>query len=388
MYILEYWQHIIIQQNLKHKRTYNELLGICIDYNKSKREKFDIGYNIFKLSSDLYYRENFHSDIIKSLLDPNEKHNEKTKYLFSFINLLNISNINTNINKFDFDNAIVEREKNNIDILIRDENTKKAIIIENKINNAVDQKRQLPKYYNLIKTHYKIEAIVYLTLDKSKSPEKNDWSKEEILQINPILKIIPSYDKTGINLFKDWIIPSIIESNNSESLFILRQYGNLIKFLNINSMDTISLKKFHETLLENDNLETSISIKNMLNDLPEYLAIRIEDKYKNNCYPFRNIWRHQRSDTVFEAFELESLYFKMDIWCSENGYDVFFWNSKDTEYDIKQKLNRITSLSDFEYKQGEKNNIYKRFGFYEEQKLLNFIDKLLEELKELKNQIK
>ena len=386
MQLIKDWEKILNEQNFKIRSTFNNCLKICNEYNKGKREKFDIGYNIFTLSSDLYYRENFHSDIIKSLLDPKEKHNEGSKYLYIFIELLNKINPNTQIDKFHFENAIVKRERDNIDILITDENSKEAIIIENKINNAGDQIRQIPRYFNLLKKDkYKVEAIVYLTLDNSKSPAKKGWTKEEIKQNEPILKIIPSFDRNGINLFKDWIIPSIIESNNSESLFLLKQYGNLIRHLNINSMDTINLKKFHETLLVNDNLQTTISIKNMLNDLPEYLAIRIEDKYKNNYSPFKKIWRYDKVYTIFEKFELEDLSLKMSIVCSVDGYRVHFTNTKTQEYDIKQNLSEINSILDFEYFQNEKNNIFKTFIFIEEEKLFSFIDKLLEELKQFIN---
>ncbi|RKS03063.1 PD-(D/E)XK nuclease family protein [Flavobacterium sp. 102] len=352
-------------------------------YEKSKKEIFDIGFNVFKLSSDLYYRENFHSDIIKAFLDPSEKHNEKTKYLNIFIDLLNKSG-HHQLNKYDFENAMVIRERNNIDILIADEISTKAIIIENKINNAIDQKRQLPRYFNTIKEKYNVEAIVYLTLNSTKRPEKNDWTKDEILQIEPILKVIPSLDKSYPNLFHDWIVPSIIESKNSEGLFLLQQYGNLIKHINSQTMDTISVEKFYNTLKENDSLKTSISIRNMLNDLPEYMAIRIEDKYKNHYFPFSKIWRYQLRDCVFECFDMEGFTVKMDIWCGEYGYKIHVWNPKNTELDIKQNLPELACISDFTYDGGKVNNVFKEFSFFEEELVFEFIDQIIAQLKTVK----
>lgn len=384
MTIIESWKSKIDKHHSELKKFINENREVCNIYEKSKKETFDIGFNIFTLSSDFYYRENFHSDIIKSLLDPSEKHNEKNKYLHIFIDMLNKINSNNNINKFDFENSIVLREKNNIDILITDSVSNKAILIENKINNAVDQKRQLPKYYNLISEKFKVECVIYLTLGSNKRPDKNDWTNEEIIKINKILTILPSFDKTNINLFHNWIVPSIIESNNSDSLFLLKQYGNLIKQLNINTMDTVSLEKFLDTLKENDNLKTSISIKNMLNDLPEYLAIRIEDKYKNNCYPFKNIWRYQKSDTVFEAFKLDNLYLKIDVFCTQDGYFVHFWNPENEEYDVKENLKDFKSIIDFEYNSDKKNKVVKRFNLFEEENLFDFLDLIKVELESLK----
>jgi len=357
------------------------------DYTNRNVNRSDIGFNVFTLSSDFYYRENFHSDIIKSFLNPQEKHKEGDKYLQLFIDLLNKKNDKDKIKKEDFRNSLVEREKHNIDILITDENSKKAIIIENKINNAVDQKRQLPRYVDAIKSEFDIVSIVYLTLNSTKRPDKNDWSIEELEQINPILQLIPAFEieVSKTNLFNDWIVPSIINSDNLDSSFLLRQYGNLIKYLNTNTMDTVSLEKFYNSLKENHNLKTAISIRNMLNDLPEYLAIRIEEKYKEHCYPFSNIFRYKYRDTVFNAFEIKDLIIKLDIWCDVNGYTVHFWETVKKDFDISAEFkDKIEVLSDFNIHNNEINNIKKHFEIFEEDKLFEFIDKLLIDLKNIK----
>lgn len=38
-------------------------------------------FNPFTLISELYYRENFHSDIIRAILDPGESHKEGNLFL-------------------------------------------------------------------------------------------------------------------------------------------------------------------------------------------------------------------------------------------------------------------------------------------------------------------
>ncbi len=387
MQIIKDWKieienHILaIEKFLKKSRKLHK------NYTERNRNRAEIGFNIFTISSDFYYRENFHSDIIKSFLNPKEKHNEGSKYLHSFIDLLNKKNKQIEIKKEDFKNTIVEREIHNIDILITDEYSKKAIIIENKINNAVDQQRQLPRYVDIVKKEFEVVAIVYLTLNSSKRPDKNDWTKTELKEIDPILKLISAYeiDPAKPNLYNNWIIPSIINSVNIDSTFLLRQYGNLIKYLNTNTMDTVSLEKFYNSIKENDNIETAISIRNMLNDLPEYLAIRIEEKYKEKCYPFKKIWRYKQRDTVFEAFEITDLYLKLDIWCDVNGYTVHFWKPNDSDYDITTEFKeKFEILSEFNIHNNEKNNIKKYFEIFEEDKLFDFIDKLLDELRKIK----
>ena len=386
MNILNEWKNSIDCHLKKIKHLINKSKLIANEFDKSRQDVFEVGFNAFTLVSDLYRRENFHSDVIKALLDPKEKHKQKEKYLYLFIDLLNkLHPAHFIIDKNNFQNTIVLREKQDIDILIKDETSKKAIIIENKINNAADTYRQLPKYYERVRLEYEVQAIVYLPLDASKKPNKTDWTEDEIAQINKLLIIIPAYEKKSRpNLYEHWIVPSMLETQDIDSLFLLKQYGNLLKFLNTNNMDKISLEKFYETLKEEDNFKTSISIKNMLNDLPEYLAIRIEDKYKNHCYPFKSIWRYKGRDTVFDGFELGDLYFKLDIWCWEDGYTVYFWEQNHKDCEIKDIFQDIEVLNDFKYHSDSKNSTVKRFNLFDEEILFDFIDNLLSALKNKK----
>ena len=93
---------------------------LCNEYEYRKSQIVDIGFNVFKISSDLYYRENFQSDIIAAFLNPLESHKEQNKYLHLFIELLNKVNPQRHIEKGDFENSQVVREENRIDILITD----------------------------------------------------------------------------------------------------------------------------------------------------------------------------------------------------------------------------------------------------------------------------
>ena len=377
----------------KHIKRIGQLIVDMLDLHREyvKIEKIDIGFNIFTLCSDKYYRENFHSDIIKAFLDPTQKHNEGNKYLHIFIDLLNGVNNQNHIKKSDFENALLEREKQHIDIRVIDEVSKKAIIIENKINNAVDQHRQLPKYYDKLKGDYDVVAIVYLTLNNSKRPDKSDWTDEEKESIEKILKLIPAWsaDNSKPNLLDNWVSKSMINSENADSLLLLKQYGKLLKFLNTNSMDTTILEKFYQQLIEKeDNYETAISIRSMLNDLPKYLRIRIQEEYKTKiCSVFEEIRRYEYKGSiaaVFEGFKFKESSFALDIYCLENKYDVFFFQRKgdgEEEFDLKEFQEKINALSCFSF---TNNRFSWSFKLKEENLLYNFIDSLLEELKQMK----
>ena len=356
-------------------------------YSKHKKNKSEIGFNIFTLTSDIYYRENFHSDIIKALLDPRGAHKEGTKYLYLFIDLLNSKGTQEQfIQKEDFCDAIVEREKHRIDISIIDKSSKKAIIVENKINGAVDQKRQLPGYFEkLEEDDYKVVAVVYLTLNEGKTPDKSDWNGKR-KEIDRVLKVIPAFDTapSTLDIYNNWIIPSIIESESIDSELILRQYGKLIKYLNTNAMDTISMKKFHATLMEDDKLQTAISIRNMLTDLPAYLARKVKEKYEENYSPFKRIFIYQNSDTVFAEFQIEGTNFKLDVRCNERGYDTSFWeNPKRDENDPYDVVSKFKGMKIFSNSQADhsQHTIRTNFKISEEKELFEFIDGLLEELK-------
>lgn len=359
------------------------------EYSSNQTKKVDPGFNIFTITSNYYYKENFHSEIIKSLLDPNEKHNEKNKFLNIFIDLINQCNIQRKINKSDFNNSIVQLEKHKIDISIIDNTSKKAIIIENKINNAVDQNRQLPRYFDKLKDSYEVVAIVYLPLNSSKKPNKDGWSENDTKAIEPILKLIPAHslNESEPNLFCNWIKPSILATTNLDCHFLLRQYGTLLQFLNTNSMDTITLSKFYNSLLIVKNFETSVSIKNMMEELPEYLAIRIEDKYKNNCHPFKEVSR-DGSIINFNGFEFAEIDFGIQIEFGTDPeskkYLVNFWAKNDDEYNmIEEFRDEFELLNSFELYEDSVNDICKYFNFHEENELFAFLDEFRIILKDL-----
>ena len=83
---------------------------------------------------------------------------EGQRHLRSFIQLINRNfekdakkkvdpkNAKKKIDPEDFpQDSVIKREWKHIDISVRNEQNKKAIIIESKLNNAGDQPRQLPK---------------------------------------------------------------------------------------------------------------------------------------------------------------------------------------------------------------------------------------------------
>ena len=358
------------------------------EYRRSKEDLHKDVFNVFYLVSDLYYRENFHSDINCFFLDPNEKHQCGDVFLRAFIQMLNKTGKNIDPDKYQ--DATAVREEGKIDILITSNLSKRAIIIENKINDAVDMERQIPRYYDKTSKDFTVDAIVYLPLSNYKKPNKQDWTKQDEDSIEPLLITIPAYDKSGeINIVDDWLRPSILLSDNLDVVSTLRQYSNLITKLNHDIMDFNVLEQFYSGLLQENNMETARSIRDMMKELPEYMAKRIFETYRNGkkYEPFSKVdmWK-DHACTFFEKAPIGNHSITIDVYCSETGYELWLFEREKelSELDYDSVVNRINLLSRFEKKPIDDGfRGYTQFGFDEEKKLLDFIDGLLLELKSI-----
>ena len=375
------WYNIISSHIVSIVGYLNSNSQISTRYIQSKQDIQPESFNVFQIISDTYYKENFHSDILRYFLDPKEKHNEGEKFLNIFFEMLKSAGMPIALEAYK--GARVVREEGRIDVLIETADGKNAVIVENKMNNAGDMPRQLPRYYEYLqKRGCNVDAIVYMPLEKSKIPDTYNWSDTDKSNVNPLLVIIPAYDKAGgVNLYDSWAIPAAKAATNENVRATLSQYANLISILNTNIMDTVILKAFYEKLLQGNNLEIAQSVRNMMNDLPEYMAIRIQEMFKNSCSPFSKVWRYKGSDAVFECAIVNGVYLKLDIICSENGYEVLLWTPNENEQQLFENLIKMMqSIRDFKQKSDSGGQIVRYFRFAEEEKLVDFIQELLSEL--------
>ena len=165
----------------------------------------------------------------------------------ALIDILNKSySDSVRINKNHYADAVAKREIGKLDISIFSEVSKHCIIIENKIYNAGDMPRQLPRYYDyMVAKGFIVDAIIYLPLQQTKHPDISDWTQDDKHHVLPILCHLPAYTRDGTpNLVDNWIIPCSTITNDIDCHSILRQYASLIKSLNKNTMDKIIISKF------------------------------------------------------------------------------------------------------------------------------------------------
>lgn len=278
-------------------------------------------FNVFSIISDTYYRENFHSDLIAAFLNP-EYHNTDHSYIINLINLINrFDNISINPSHYT-QKVIVEREIGRRDITIKTADSR-AIIIENKINNAGDTHNQIPKYVKqLSDENYQIDAIIYLTLNQMKEPDESTWDvsdKKEKTKIKNKIVSIRAFDGTQKDLYHGWINECIPSAKNQETKSILIQYQQLIRHLTSNLMDFEYLRNFKNYLEQDNNAEILLSIQKSANEFPLYILNRISNHFKQNekYKPFKAIKEYTRTTHFLDSYEIEQYSFNSDISISD-----------------------------------------------------------------------
>lgn len=350
-----------------------------------KKREVDIGFNLFNLISPVYHRENLHSDVIKEILDPNSAHGRGNSHLHLFIEYLNQHHglaIDQNHYRF----AEVLREPGRIDLLIRDNENKRAIIIENKISGAIDQYRQIPRYLNTVESEcqLKCDAILYLNLSQLKGPDTTDWSHQERERITPLLKVIRAYHESDDDLYHGWLI-KCIQDPHEEPDFVILQYSNLIKKIARHVMNEPTMEKFYEWASSKETSARITSFTKMVNDLPAYRISRIQKHLFSHPAPFFKSWILKQSVLVVEGFARDSehqSWIKIHVEAEPHQTTLSFWDNNGRGESAGrfpgQILEAIHMKNEFQENQGW----YQRsFQFPEgEEDLAKFIKEFLQAL--------
>ena len=293
-----------------------------------KKRNVDVGFNLFSIISDVYYRENLHSDILTAFLDPNGKHQEKDKFLRAFLEFLQKRQVK--IQASNYLNAHVLREEGRIDILIADEKSQRAIIVENKINDAPDMLRQLPRYLEHVKSmNYSCDAIIYLRLNGNSGPDTTRWTADDRSQVMPILHVVCAYDDSENDLLNGWILKCKSLAINPEAQHILRQYGDIIKKLGGNIMNKPIMEEFYKVICEGNNLKTALSLKAMLDDLVQFRVEKIITTFKSDLTPFGKIANYNNYDAYFTGLFWKEAHLGLDVWVLPESYALTFWDRND-----------------------------------------------------------
>lgn len=227
----------------------NNLLNQVSIIGKKNTEILDATggrFNMFRICGVNHY-ENTHSAILTEFLNPKGTHGLKSKLLECFIKTLGE---NFTINGFNCENARIYTEystsEGRIDILIKDEKRKKAIIIENKIY-ANDQLDQLKRYDRYAEKTYQKEnyQILYLTLDGKEATEQSGEG---------VSYLTISYEENIINWLEKCVA---IASRFPIVRETIIQYINHLKELKHQDMNNKNKEEITEVLSKIENLKAA-----------------------------------------------------------------------------------------------------------------------------------
>ena len=303
------------------------------DILKKQDKKLD--FNIFDIITDKWKKENFHSEILKFLLENYEV------FFNNFLELINIKD------EKEYLNAEITNEEARIDILIKSE--KKAIIVENKINWAKDMPEQLFRYYNECKYSkgLEVDRIVYLSPNSSKEPADDsvkEIPKELIKTIvgfdgseNDLVSCLEkSRDKLKENLEKT---KNNLDSENFNKLFFINHYIEILKRTGAGDMSEVELKFFKEVIekykTDKDIFKKIKYIGEMYNNLLE-----IKNKYISENIKAED-WGYNKKE-YYHSCGYTFPYGKNNFYLEIYTYDIF--KIRICVYDDKGKINDIKNI--------------------------------------------
>lgn len=301
---------------------------------QNEKDKDDDNLNLFSSISDAYKRENYNSDILAFILTPKAMGDKK--YLEGFLKFIGLKTIEIDsfVSENNINSTIIKREENRIDILIKNEKTEKAIIIESKINGAEDQPMQLVRYYKKIRKQLDVLKIVYLTIHPKRPDLKfvdgyDEITKSQFDEIENEMQLL---------LFNTFICNGEIEGKKFQKYLIKFKDNEIIsQFMKL--MDKLGgsvfmnekkiLKKIYYdgTRTDIDSLQNLLEIYN--NRRYGFLQI-FKDNFKKD-FKINNDWKYNKDDETYEMKTLDNnltLYYcpiaykkKFDFW-TDVGFHI------------------------------------------------------------------
>lgn len=363
----------------------------------AKNKEVDMGFNLFHLISEVYHRENLHSDMMEAIISPSGSHGQGDLFLRLFLDFLR-QHHGITIKAEDYRNAKVVREDGRIDLLIYDEISHKAIIVENKINGAPDMNKQVVRYLEKVGRDH-CDAIVYLCLNQKKAPDTPGWTDEERTRVWPLLRVICAYEEASTaDLYDGWLGPCLDEhraksieadaSRRDGVAHVLRQYRQLIRKLGSTLMNKPIMQDFYEMMKDKQHHDSAMAVADMVNHLPAYRCTRIVDRFCEDPSPFHKLFRYPNASSPMAIFQGvgEARNIKLHVDCtSQDCTRLEFWNNADDDPQSAlagQLLKDIGIAGALPYAP-ESEKFTRRFGFpSQEEELLQFIRDFKAKLKE------
>ncbi|MCP2027401.1 hypothetical protein L1276_002558 [Flavobacterium sp. HSC-32F16] len=304
-------------------------------------------FNLFTISSYNSYLENFHSDVIKLLLDPQERHGHHSVFLDLFLDYL--ISLGARIDKSQYTLCELTRERGNIDIWIKDPTSKRSIIIENKINNASDMENQLENYYNYAHLcGFQVDSILYITLHSNKNAP---WTDN--IELNSKILNISAF-KNNDDLCQGWLEKCYEMAADEHSRSFIFQYLKLIKHLSQHGMDREIKEDFYKIVSSAEGYQKAKAVASLVAGLDQYRTDLLVEKINGDYAPFKKIYRYRPNHQLFERYHDNDILFKVDVQLLSGGNaQIDFWNPDQPheiqKHNVSEKLKSLGLYDDFEH---------------------------------------
>ena len=305
---------VAAKKELSARRT-----AALVEFNKNTDGMFSA---VFR-----FREENFHSELLRKILDPHTPETGDKRFLAAFMELL--GHINPSIPRHDFSDAVrVERETERIDILIYDETH--AVIIENKINNAPDQPNQLARYYQAVQgMGKKVIAVVYISQFEECEPPLDDYDdayQKFVPHIKSSLVVLPAVNRcTGKNDIANGFIAQCVNcaDANSPQNYMVSQYAKLLKTIEGASKMTAAIDRefITEFYKDKESIETIENIADVWDKRDELLGSILRQP----------LWEKLKSELGFYEEEGEEWVHSLFCDISDNLYIVLYSDPSDNE---------------------------------------------------------
>lgn len=360
-----------LSMNVTELLAHGTIESIVKNYQQTGIKKNEVAYNLFSVSSYTSHLENFHSDVIASLLDPKGLHKEGNRFLSLFINYLQ-SSYALPLDVNDYSHANVLREKGRIDIWIKNNNSTKAILIENKINNAGDRENQLDDYYvySENKQNCQVEAIIYLSLDGLKK------APVTVAANTKLIKNIGAYTNRSTDLVSGWLQPCLDACTTHDSFSFIYQYKKLILHLASKQMDNTTIESFYKFINEHNAFDTVNDLLALKDRLPEHRTNHFIESIKD-ISPFVNPFRWKYNYMIYDNYKEGENSFKLDIHFMESGNaSILIWNpTNNNEIGLKALTEKLLAVKLFDqFEIYDQFKYAKFFRLSDEYKTLQQID--------------
>jgi len=311
------------------------------------------GYNIIR---QLDISEPQHSLILGFILNPNEKHGFGDIFLKEFFDIV-ISD-----KDFTYDNNEkwrVSVEKGRFDILIRNKQNTKIVIIENKSNGAKDQHNQLYRYwfkgiyqtqYRLVKQGEKVfNKIIYLVPKKGKQYTKQTITGPKTPDKNYPDRVPENIIKTVY--FKEELLwwlekcMSLVE-RTEDMYFYIKQYADFWR----NPMEKETVEKVNEFFSEKDLWLSFWNLAGQRKDIRN-LWWKTFKESMDKCFTVDNViegWSYISSGNMefrwfLKGFDETSLHLIFRDW--NEKYSLLLW--ADPKYYDTKEIDRLLEQEEY-----------------------------------------